>query len=605
VTLDVLSGRGPRSAPVLLTLLALAPSGLAEVPEAGQAPLAATVLLALLAPMWLRLRTARALVALSVALPLAVPFPPSAARPGLLAGSLAALAALLLCVEVVARCTAGALEAQQATLRERAHREQELQRAAAEQVELTGELQRREAHDALTGLLNRSALTRRLDDELASGGAAGVLVIGLAGFTAVNDVLGDELGDEALALVGRRLAGAARGGDSVARLGGDLFAVLLPGLRSDGAEQVGDRFTSVLREPLALAGQVVPLHARVGLALAPAGAGTGGRALLRAAEGAARSGSPGGPCVQHDEARPDETAAQLRDEADLVRGLEAGEFFLLYQPLVSTRTGRIASTEALVRWRHPERGLVPPNDFIGLAERTGHIVPLGLRVLEMACAQLRLWAPTAPELSVAVNVSARQLVEPDFVAEVRRILWSSGVDPSRIVLELTESMLMEDGDAAVAVLWQLRGLGVRLGLDDFGTGYSSLGRLGDLPLDELKIDKSFVDRLGVQPGDSTSLVTAAVAMGHGLGLEVVAEGVETAAQAAFLRGVETDLLQGYLLGRPLPAEELGALLGKTLLPSVSTEPGRADGAIPAPRAESPEALPFVPAVLPSLAPGGR
>jgi EAL domain-containing protein (putative c-di-GMP-specific phosphodiesterase class I) len=277
--------------------------------------------------------------------------------------------------------------------------------------------------------------------------------------------------------------------------------------------------------------------------------------------------------------------------------MDADELFLLYQPLVSTVTGTIASAEALVRWRHPERGLVAPDDFIGLAERTGLIVPLGLRVLTLACAQLRQWAPTAPSLSVAVNVSARQLLEPDFVDEVRKILWSSGVDPSRIVLELTESLVVEDSDGAVQVLWQLRGLGVRLALDDFGTGYSSLARLGDLPLDEMKIDKSFVDRLGVTPGDSTSLVTAAVAMGHGLGLEVVSEGVETAAQAAFLKSIGCDLLQGYLLGRPLPAEQVTPMLGQVLLPTGDE--------IPVPRADPTPSPSFVPSLMPSLAPAPR
>jgi EAL domain-containing protein (putative c-di-GMP-specific phosphodiesterase class I) len=262
---------------------------------------------------------------------------------------------------------------------------------------------------------------------------------------------------------------------------------------------------------------------------------------------------------------------------------------------VSGATGRISAVEALVRWRHPVHGLVPPDAFIGLAERTGLIVPLGLRVLELACAQLQAWAPQAPELTVAVNVSARQLVEVGFVEDVRRVLWSSRVDPSRVVLELTESLLVEDSDAAVAVLWGLRGLGVRLALDDFGTGYSSLGRLGDLPLDEMKIDKSFVDRLGAAPRDSATLVTAAVAMGHGLGLEVVAEGVETAAQAAFLRDIGCDLLQGYLLGKPQPAQDVTRQLDHRLL----AEPG----AIPGPRGDDDRVI--VPAVMPSVEPARR
>jgi diguanylate cyclase len=588
---DLVSVHGPRRAPLALTALALTCGLLALLPEAGLASLAGLVLLAVLAARWVRPAVARAVVLLGVvgAAALGGPtMPPDLPpAPATVAGALAALGALLACVEVVSRSAACALEAQAATLRERATREAELQRAAAEHSELAGALRHRSTHDALTGLLNRGALARRLDECLAGSDGVGVLVTALAGFTAVNDVLGDELGDEALRLLGRRLAGAARGGDTVARLGGDTFAVLLPRLTGDGAEHVGERFAALVREPLALAGQVLPLHARVGLALAAPGSRTSGRALLRAAEAMAREASPGGACRLRAGDRQDATAERLREEADLVRGLEADELCLHYQPLVSTVTGRVASAEALVRWRHPERGLVPPGDFIGLAEDTGLIVPLGLRVLEMACAQLRAWAPTAPDLSVAVNVSARQLVEPDFVAEVRRVLWSSGVDPSQVVLELTESLLVEDGDAAIAVLWQLRGLGVRLGLDDFGTGYSSLGRLGDLPLDELKIDKSFVDRLGAPQGDSAGLVTAAVAMGHGLGLEVVAEGVETAAQAAFLRGVGTDLLQGFLLGRPLPAEELGGLLDRTLLAGVAEVAIRGPRPAPAPPVRPP------------------
>jgi diguanylate cyclase (GGDEF)-like protein len=560
--------------------------------------LAGIVLLSVLGPLWTSVHAARVHAGYAVTVSTAVAWwieggAPDATR---LAGAATLLASVLLVVEVVARCTTRALEAQAATLRERAVRRSEQQRAASEQSELASTLAHQGSHDALTGLLDRAAFGRLLDRELAGGGAVGVLVAAVAGFAAVNEVLGEELGDEALTLIGRRLVGAARGTDHVARLGGDTFAVVLPGLREDGAGHVGERVTALLREPLAVGGQVLPLHCRVGLALTDASR-DGGRSLLRSAEAASRAAEPGGACGRVDDASRGASADSLRDEADLRRGMDADELFLLYQPLVSTVTGTIASAEALVRWRHPERGLVAPDDFIGLAERTGLIVPLGLRVLTLACAQLRQWAPTAPSLSVAVNVSARQLLEPDFVDEVRKILWSSGVDPSRIVLELTESLVVEDSDGAVQVLWQLRGLGVRLALDDFGTGYSSLARLGDLPLDEMKIDKSFVDRLGVTPGDSTSLVTAAVAMGHGLGLEVVSEGVETAAQAAFLKSIGCDLLQGYLLGRPLPAEQVTPMLGQVLLPTGDE--------IPVPRADPTPSPSFVPSLMPSLAPAPR
>ena len=597
--LDPIAGRPPQHAHALLLYVSLAAAGLQLVPAAtGPAGLAGVVLLAVLAPLWTGATAARLHATFAVAATTGAGWYAQGITPdsGRLAGAATLLAAVLLVAEVISRSTARALEAQAATLRERAVRESEQQRAASEQSELASTLAHQSSHDALTGLLDRAAFGRLLDRMLEGGGPVGVLVASVAGFAAVNEVLGEELGDEALTLIGRRLVGAARGTDHVARLGGDTFAVLLPGLGEEGAGHVGERVTALLREPLGVGGQVLPLHCRVGLALTESARG-GGRTLLRAAESASRGAEPGGACGRVDDARNGSTADTLRDEADLRRGMEADELFLLYQPLVSTVTGTIASTEALVRWRHPERGLVAPDDFIGLAERTGLIVPLGLRVLSMACAQLRQWAPTAPSLSVAVNVSARQLLEADFVAEVRKILWSSGVDPARIVLELTESLVVEDGDAAVQVLWQLRGLGVRLALDDFGTGYSSLARLGDLPLDEMKIDKSFVDRLGAQQGDSTSLVTAAVAMGHGLGLEVVSEGVETATQAAFLKSIGCDLLQGYLLGRPMPADQLTPMLGRVLMPSPDE--------IPVPRAEDKPAGPFVPSLMPSLAPTQR
>jgi EAL domain-containing protein (putative c-di-GMP-specific phosphodiesterase class I) len=322
--------------------------------------------------------------------------------------------------------------------------------------------------------------------------------------------------------------------------------------------------------------------------------------LVARAELTARSALPGGAVLLWEGDQEREGASRIEREADMRRGLQAGEFFLLYQPLISTTTGTITNVEALVRWQHPQRGLVPPDDFISLAERSGLIVPLGLMVLEKACGQLRDWAAAGSgmTLTVAVNVSARQLLEADFVVKVRQILWSSGVNPRQIVLELTESMLVDDSTAAIQVLWQLRALGVRLAIDDFGTGYSSLARLGEMPVDELKIDKSFVDRLGAAQQDSSALVTAAVAMGHGLALEVVAEGVETATQAAFLSSIGCDLLQGYLLGKPQPAAAITPQLGERLLDPLSPVPSMrgGSGAGPFVDAAPPVAPPVIPAV---------
>nr|MDQ3611771.1 bifunctional diguanylate cyclase/phosphodiesterase [Actinomycetota bacterium] len=561
-------------------------AALAHVDPVAPAAVGTAALVIVFAPLWL---SARATTAWLVVLGLSLL--PSAAPTALQAGSTVATVVLLtLTGRHVAALGTEVGTAQASTLRQVSARDEEARASQARQAELAQRLQHAATHDPLTGLLNRNALTQLLDASLAAGRPAAVLVMSLTGFRQVNDRFGAAGGDEALLSVGRRLTGAARGSDLVARLSGDEFAVLLPGLNEPEADTVGSRLLAVLDDPVVIAEQAVLLRARGGRAC---GDQVGsGRDLLRHAETAARGATAGGPVrVFTTDSQVDDQEC-LASEADLHRALLADEMRLVYQPLVSAQTGRIVSLEALVRWHHPQRGTVPPDEFIGLAERTGLIVPLGLRVLQLACAQLRRWSEGgATHITVAVNVSARQLLEPNFVEQVRTVLWGSGVDPHAIVLELTESLLVEDSEAAVAVLWQLRALGVKLALDDFGTGYSSLGRLGELPIDELKIDKSFTDRLGASHLDSATLVTAAVAMGHGLGLTVVTEGVETPAQAAFLAGVGCDLLQGYLLSKPLPAEALGPLLHAVLLPAA--------GSIPAPRAEEPVAM-HVPAVLPRL-----
>ena len=562
----LLAGPPPRTAPYLLGLLLLATAGTAyAVP--GPAAAAPAVLVGVLAGLWWG-RGLRVLLPL-----LAGAATGQGSAPADLASAAAAALVLAATAEVLARCQSAATASQTDALRTAVAREDDARAAQQSQQELVGQLHYWSTHDALTRLLNRSAFVRLVDATLAAGYPTGVLVVSVAGFTAVNDEHGDRFGDAALTELARRLVGTARGGDIVARLSGDSFGVLLSGMVERDAPAVAHRLVEPLNGPYVHEDATASLRIRSGVAAAEAGSTTTGPTLVRAAEAASRRCTAGQPTVvvggtQH----PVPQQESGLTEADLARGLQADELFLLYQPLVSGSTGRMSGVEALVRWRHPVHGLVPPDSFIGLAERTGLIVPLGLRVLELACAQLQSWALQAPDLTVAVNVSARQLVEDGLVDDVRRVLWSSRIDPSKLVLELTESLLVEDSEAAVAVLWRLRALGVRLALDDFGTGYSSLARLGDLPLDEMKIDKSFVDRLGALPRDSATLVTAAVAMGHGLGLEVVAEGVETAAQAAFLREVGCDLLQGYLLGKPQPAEDVTRQLGHLLLPAAGSSP---------------------------------
>ena len=579
-----------RAAVVVLLLVVLTGAASALVP--GPLALAPAATAAVLAGLWCSRGWQLLLPPVLGAALLAGPALPDNVA---LVSAAAAAAALAAACRVVAVCVAAAASSQTDALRTAVARDDEVRAAQQSQQELVGQLHYWSTHDALTGLLNRSAFLRTVESTLGAGHAAGVLVVSLAGFTAVNEQHGDGFGDAVLGELARRLVATARSGDLVARLGGDSFGVLLLDLSERDATGAATRLVAPLGEPYTAGDVTVALRVRSGVAVLDEGAAADGRSLLRAAEAAGRRATAGQPPVVVSGATPASAPESGLAEADLARALQAEELFLLYQPLVCGDTGRIRSVEALVRWQHPERGLVPPDAFIGLAERTGLIVPLGLQVLELACTQLQVFAPQAPYLTVAVNVSVRQLVEPGFVDEVRRVLWSSRVDPSRLILELTESMLVDDSESAVDVLWKLRSLGVRLALDDFGTGYSSLARLGDLPLDEMKIDKSFVDRLGALPQDSATLVTAAIAMGHGLGLEVVAEGVETAAQASFLRELGCDLLQGYLMGRPQPAAEVMRQLGHALLPP--------PGAIPAPRPEADRMV--VPGLMPSLEPRRR
>jgi diguanylate cyclase (GGDEF)-like protein len=587
------AGPPPRHAAAVVALLLLVTAAVAHLPGIGVAAAGPGLLAALLAPLWL---PANRWWLTAVVLGLtALPFPP---QPVDAAVAGAVVACVLAAGRLVTVLAAQVQVAHAAVLRQGTAHEDAVKAALAEQQELASRLAYAVTHDGLTGLHDRAAFLHALESQLAVQPATGVVVIALAGFAEVNETLGPDVGDLVLAALARRLQHAARDSDLDARLGGDVFAVLLPGLSAEHAEPVGTRFHRVLDDPVTVGPHVVPLRSRAGIAcsgpqeLSPA-------EVVRRAEVTARSAAPGGPVATWEAEKAVQGASRIEREADLHRGLVADELFLLYQPLISTTSGTITNVEALVRWQHPERGLVPPDEFIGLAESSGLIVPLGLRVLELACAQLKAWtaAGAGSALTVAVNVSARQLLEPDFIGRVRQVLWGSAVDPRQIVLELTESLLVDDGDAAVAVLWQLRALGVRLAIDDFGTGYSSLARLGEMPVDELKIDKSFVDRLGADPHDSSALVTAAVAMGHGLGLEVVAEGVETAAQAAFLSSVGCDLLQGYLLGKPQRADDITPQLGRRLLAEAPPIPGPR-----MPMVETADAAPFVPAVLPSLQP---
>ncbi len=426
-------------------------------------------------------------------------------------------------------------------------------------------------HDELTGLANRALFMDRVAHGLArrdrEGTGLAVLLLDLDDFKTVNDGLGHAAGDTMLQAVAERLSGLVRPGDTTARLGGDEFAMVLVDLPGEqSAVHAVERIMSVLGEPLLIEGKEVFAHCSIGIAFAGEQApGADGPVtpaqLLRNADAAmyvVKTDGKGRYAVY----QPHMHAAALHRldlRADLQRALDNGEFVLHYQPIVSMGDGELVGVEALVRWLHPQRGIIAPDAFIPLAEETGLVVPLGLWVLEQACRQVALWSVDNPGLSVSVNVSQRQLRRPEFGAEVGSVLAGTGIDPSRIALEITESAIMAEVQPTIERLQVLKELGVRLAVDDFGTGYSSFSWLRQLPVDVLKIDKEFVDELG-RRDQGGFLVAAIIDLAHNLGLRTVAEGIERPNQLVRLRDMRCDLGQGFHVGRPMPAEDVVDLL---------------------------------------------
>jgi len=445
------------------------------------------------------------------------------------------------------------------------------------QKQLEAQLQHNAFHDALTGLANRALFADRLQHALARtdrhATPVAVLFVDLDDFKAVNDDAGHSAGDELLVAVADRLRQVLRPSDTIARLGGDEFAVLI----EDGADPAhtaatADRLLAALSEPFGGDAQV-RVTASVGIATGAAGQHDAAELLRHAdvAMYAAKEAGKGRSAVF----APDMDSAiigQLQLKAELARAVERGEFVVHYQPTVELATGRLTGVEALVRWQHPERGLVPPLDFIPLAEQTGLIVPIGRFVLREACRQMSAWHrdhATRPPLTVSVNLSARELDEPGLVGSVRAALEDAQLDPAHLVLEITESLLLVDLPTTVGTLLELRALGVRLAVDDFGTGYSSLAYLENLPVDILKIDKSFVDRIADLPaggedgGAQRSVMVSAISqLAHALKLQMVAEGIEQPEQVDTLRGLGCQYGQGYYFARPLTADALGDLVSR-------------------------------------------
>ena len=425
--------------------------------------------------------------------------------------------------------------------------------------ELVDRLRYDAGHDALTGLPNRVLFRSRLHQSLqdSAGSRVAVLLMDLDEFKDVNDTLGHDTGDALLREVGVRLRRVMPEPVTVARLGGDEFAALTPlaGTSPDEVLDIAASLQSALRDPFELAGVAVGVRASVGIAVYPDHAGDADL-LLQHADGAMYAGKAARAAVQVYSAELDRSnPRRLALVSELRQAIEAGEIVCHYQPKISLDNQKIIGVEALARWNHPRLGLVPPDDFIPIAEHTGQITALTSHVLTISLTQCAAWLMEGRELGVAVNVSPRGLLTPGFVAEVRTALRAVGVPPRLLTLEITESGVMSEPDRAQLVLQELHELGVALSIDDFGTGYSSLAYLLHLPVDEVKIDKSFVLTLATSPRN-TSMVQAIIELGHTLGLRVVAEGVEDLRSREMLTSLQCDVAQGYLISRPVPAQVL-------------------------------------------------
>ncbi len=449
-------------------------------------------------------------------------------------------------------------------------------REATARKQAEEQLRRNAFHDPLTGLPNRLMFMDRLAQTVDRAKhdpsySFGLLFLDLDRFKVINDSLGHLIGDQLLITIARRLESCLQKGDLVARLGGDEFTILLENIDDlEPANRVAERIHQVLAKPFDLSGNEVFTSVSIGIAISRDMNLTTAEDVLRGADIAMyRAKSQGKSCHEvFDREMHSDIVTLMHLENDLRRAIERQEFELFYQPIVALSTGRIAGFEALVRWPHPEQGYISPGEFIGLAEETGLIAPLGEWVLRTACQQMRQWQSQFPQyspLSISVNLSTRQFSQPNLLTQIQTILKETDLSPNALKLEITESALMENPDSAMETLTNIKKMGVQLSVDDFGTGYSSLGYLYRFPMDVLKIDQSFVSRIDVD-GEKLELVRTITTLSWNLGMDVVAEGIETTKQLVQLKALKCEYGQGHLFAKAMSAKDVEAFLGSTTHP---------------------------------------
>jgi diguanylate cyclase (GGDEF)-like protein len=506
--------------------------------------------------------------------------------------SVASVLVLVASIVLLPRIAVRRLRLSQTTL-DQLHEDQRLQSEAArlERQQLSRWVVDRVSQDRLTGLLNRAAFLERvqaLPADPRPGTARALVLIDLAQFAAFNQTHGAAAGDAMLVAVAARFAGALRPEDVLARVDGNVFGALLQTVPRDLVFELIERLQRAVASTYSVGGLRHTIESVCGLVRLDADQGVAAAEALRRAEMALQNAkATARPVVEFHPSIETQTRDRLRFYGDITQAIANGEFTLAYQPIVDTRTRRMTGVEALMRWHHPQRGQVSPVEFIPVAEASGQIVEMGLWALRTACRQQRQWLQQDVDLVMSVNLSARQLTEPDAVDRIADVITQRAGDPRRIKLEITESLVVEDTTSAVAVLHELRGLGVRLSIDDFGTGFASLTRLSELPIDELKIDRYFVGGIGY-PGPRETILSAALGMAHGLGLSTVAEGVETVEQLHYLEAHNCQHVQGFIHAPALAPHEITRLARQ---PTMSH--------IPRPRAAPRDPVSTLPTLLPS------